>query len=48
LLSARGAQAVAEHFQLDEVPTLFPRYNIAPTQPIGVVRLAEDGPRPWR
>jgi putative SOS response-associated peptidase YedK len=39
------AQTVAEHFQLDEVPTLFPRYNIAPTQPIGVVRLAEDGPQ---
>jgi hypothetical protein len=39
------AQAVAEHFQLDEVPTLFPRYNIAPTQPVGVVRLGEDEPR---
>jgi hypothetical protein len=47
-LLTTSAQAVAEHFQLDEVPTLFPRYNIAPTQPIGVVRLAEDGPRPWR
>ena len=47
-LLSTPARALAEHFQLDEVPSLFPRYNIAPTQPIGVVRLAEgQGRREW-
>jgi putative SOS response-associated peptidase YedK len=35
------AEVVAEHFQLPEVPVLPPRYNIAPSQPVAVVR---DGP----
>jgi putative SOS response-associated peptidase YedK len=37
-LTASG-EDVAEAFGLDEIPTLEPRYNIAPTQPIAVVRL---------
>uniref|UniRef100_A0A7C1FJD2 Abasic site processing protein n=1 Tax=Caldilinea aerophila TaxID=133453 RepID=A0A7C1FJD2_9CHLR len=33
-------EALAEHFGLDEPPAkLVPRYNIAPTQPVGVVRV---------
>ena len=35
---------VAEHFGLTEVPVLQPRYNIAPTQDVAVVR-AGDGRR---
>jgi putative SOS response-associated peptidase YedK len=31
---------LAAHFEV-EVPSLFPRFNIAPTQPIGIVRLPE-------
>ena len=33
-------ETVAELFQLPEVPTLAPRYNIAPTQPIAAVRVS--------
>ena len=29
-------------FQVDDGPTLFPRYNIAPTQPIATVRAASE------
>jgi len=37
---------VAEAFGLDDVPRLEPRYNIAPTQAVAVVRrLREGGPR---
>jgi putative SOS response-associated peptidase YedK len=37
-LTASGEE-IAEAFDLDEVPELAPRYNIAPTQPVAVVRL---------
>ncbi|MGB3713717.1 MAG: SOS response-associated peptidase [Candidatus Promineifilaceae bacterium] len=33
-------EAIAELFQLVEVPSLVPRYNIAPTQPVAAVRLS--------
>lgn len=33
-----GGEAVAQQFQLAETPQLAPRYNIAPTQPVAVVR----------
>ena len=32
------AEVLAEHFELPEVPWFEPRYNIAPTQPVAVVR----------
>ena len=32
-------EAIAETFDLSHVPTLEPRYNIAPTQPVAAVRL---------
>jgi len=32
-------EAIAEAFDLADVPELLPRYNIAPTQPVPVVRL---------
>lgn len=35
------AEVVAEYFQLVENPPLEPRFNIAPTQPVAAVRLAE-------
>jgi putative SOS response-associated peptidase YedK len=34
-----SGEEMAEAFELDEVPSLTPRYNIAPTQPVPVVRL---------
>jgi putative SOS response-associated peptidase YedK len=39
---------LTEAFQLAEVPTLFPRYNIAPTQPVAVVRSSPEGAREFR
>src|SRR5881227_3021496 len=39
-------KALREHFGLPEQPTLFPpRYNVAPTQPVPVVRLGQAGGR---
>lgn len=37
-LTASGEE-IAEAFDLDDTPELAPRYNIAPTQPVAVVRL---------
>ena len=33
-------EAIAELFDLTEIPSIVPRYNIAPTQPIAAVRLS--------
>jgi putative SOS response-associated peptidase YedK len=39
---------LAAHYQLDNLPYIQPRYNIAPTQPVAAVRLAPDsGVREW-
>lgn len=38
-------EAVAELFRLPETPTLAPRYNIAPTQPVAAVRISRDSGR---
>jgi putative SOS response-associated peptidase YedK len=32
-----SGEEIAEAFDLDEVPSLLPRYNIAPTQPVAIV-----------
>lgn len=32
------AEVVAEYFELADIPPIAPRYNIAPTQPVAVVR----------
>lgn len=39
------AAALAEIFDLAELPELTPRYNIAPTQPVAVVRARAEGGR---
>ena len=39
------AEAVRRTFALDDMPTLVPRYNIAPTQPVPAVRVVEGGTR---
>ncbi|MEN8184910.1 MAG: SOS response-associated peptidase [Myxococcota bacterium] len=38
------AKVVAEHFGLNEIPRLSPRYNVAPGQPVAVVRSRSEGP----
>lgn len=39
------AEAIAEAFDLDEVPRFVPGYNIAPTQPVPVIRLGSGKQR---
>jgi putative SOS response-associated peptidase YedK len=43
-LTASGSE-LAEIFGLDEIPNVSPRYNIAPMQPIAVVRVDPKGGR---
>jgi putative SOS response-associated peptidase YedK len=41
-------EAVADLLELAAPPILAPRYNIAPTQPVGIVRVeGRGGPRRW-
>ena len=40
------AGKLAKQFRLDHEPTLFARYNIAPTQDVPVVRLVPQSPEP--
>jgi putative SOS response-associated peptidase YedK len=42
------ASVVAEQFALFEVPPFAARFNIAPSQPVPVIRLAPDEPAPRR
>lgn len=39
---SQTSEAIAKQFQLAEVPDLPPRYNIAPTQPVVAVVLAQE------
>ena len=39
----RPDKVIAEQFQLPQMPSLSPRYNIAPTQPVAAVRQSKDG-----
>jgi putative SOS response-associated peptidase YedK len=41
----RVLEWIDDHFQIVERPLLIPRYNIAPTQPVAVVRRQGDTPR---
>jgi putative SOS response-associated peptidase YedK len=43
-----AASVVAEQFAVLEVPPFAPRFNIAPSQPVPVVRLAPRQPEPQR
>jgi hypothetical protein len=40
LLPSSG-DSLAKHFGLDDTPSLLPRYDIAPSQPVSAVRQAE-------
>ncbi len=42
------ASVVAEHFAVFEMPPFAPRFNIAPTQPVAVVRMTPDRSEPER
>ena len=38
-------EEIARHFGLRDVPDLHPRFNVAPMQPVAVVRTAQEGRR---
>lgn len=46
-IQATSGEFLAERFQLPAAPDVTPRYNVAPGQPVGAVRIAEDGGREW-
>jgi putative SOS response-associated peptidase YedK len=41
----QSAKRIAAHFQLDEEPDFVAGYNIAPTQPVPVIRAGKTTPR---
>jgi putative SOS response-associated peptidase YedK len=43
---ARSPEDVARAFGLDKVPNFPPRYNIAPSQPVGVVVRGKNASKP--
>jgi putative SOS response-associated peptidase YedK len=47
-LRARAAAMLAEYFDIIDAPLLEARYNIAPSQPVPVVRLTSGPPDPKR
>ncbi len=47
-LRARNAALLAEYFDIVDLPPLKPRYNIAPSQPVAVVRLKTGQSNPQR
>lgn len=42
---AATSDDLADHYSLQELPFVAPRYNIAPTQPVAAVRLDQKGAR---
>ena len=46
-IQCAAGEHLAERFQLATPPALVPRYNVAPGQPIGAVRIAGAGGREW-
>jgi putative SOS response-associated peptidase YedK len=44
----QSAEAIAQIFQLSALPPSEPRYNIAPTQPVGIIRTTPAQPREFR
>jgi putative SOS response-associated peptidase YedK len=46
-IQCTSGAALAERFHLPAAPDLPPRYNVAPSQPVGAVRVAAGGGREW-
>lgn len=42
-----AGECLAARFHLPTAPDPAPRYNVAPSQPVGAIRTAEDGSREW-
>ena len=46
-IQCTSGDRLADRFHLPAVPDLKPRYNIAPGQAVGAVRIADEGIREW-
>lgn len=46
-IQAASGAALAERFGLPSAPDPIPRHNVAPSQPVGAIRIAEGGGREW-
>ena len=47
LIQMTAGEPLAEWFELPAIPAVTPRYNLAPSQPVGVIRVAAEGQREW-
>ena len=47
LIQMTAGEPLAERFELPAIPAVTPRYNLAPSQPVGVIRVAAEGQREW-
>ncbi len=47
LIQMTAGEALVERFELPAIPAVTPRYNLAPSQPVGVIRMAAEGQREW-
>ena len=46
-IQCTSGDRLAERFHLSTAPELTPRYNVAPSQPVGAIRSAEGDGREW-
>ena len=46
-IQCTSGDRLAERFHLPAAPELTPRYNVAPSQPVGAIRSAAGGGREW-
>lgn len=46
-IQCTSGDRLAERFHLPATPRLTPRYNVAPSQPVGAIRSAAGGSREW-
>ena len=47
LIQMTAGEALAERFELPTIPAVTPRYNLAPSQLVSVIRMAAEGQREW-
>lgn len=46
-IQSSSGERLAERFRLPAAPDLTPCYNVAPSQPVGAIRITGDGSREW-
>ena len=47
LIQITAGESLAERFELPAIPAVTPRYNLAPSQLVSVIRMAAEGQREW-